>query len=70
VIGTGQCDDFNAFEGTLKAALKKAGVKLETKERKQLLDAVTWTAHSTRFGHLFQQHSAGNSSAIRPAVPR
>ena len=43
VIGTGQCDDFNEFEETLKKALKKTGIKLETKERKQLLDAVTWT---------------------------
>ncbi len=43
VIGIGQCDDFNEFEGTLKAALKRIGIKLETKERKQLLDAVTWT---------------------------
>ncbi len=43
VIGTEQCDDFNAFEGTLKAALKQTGIKLDTKERKQLLDAVTWT---------------------------
>ena len=42
VIGTGQCDDFNEFEGTLKEALKKTGIKLETKERKQFLDAVTW----------------------------
>lgn len=42
VIGTGQCDDFNEFEGTLKKALNKTGIKLETKERKQLLDAVTW----------------------------
>ena len=43
VIGTGQCDDFNAFEGTLRQALKQTGIKLDTKERKQLLDAVTWT---------------------------
>ena len=43
VIGTEQCDDFNEFEGTLKEAFKKTGIKLETKERKQLLDAVTWT---------------------------
>jgi integrase len=27
-------------------------------------------AHSTRFGHLFQSHPAGDSSAIRPPVPR
>tara|TARA_R110002072_G_scaffold2252_2_gene18554 strand:+ start:6400 stop:8736 length:2337 start_codon:yes stop_codon:yes gene_type:complete len=42
-IGTAQCDDFNEFEETLKEALKATGIKLETKERKQLLDAVTWT---------------------------
>jgi len=42
-IGVGPCDDFNAFEETLKKALKATGIKLETKERKQLLDAVTWT---------------------------
>ena len=27
-------------------------------------------AHSTRFGHLFQGHPAGDSSGIRPSVPR
>lgn len=43
VIGTEQCDDFNAFEETLKGALKKTGIKLDSKERKQFLDAVTWT---------------------------
>ena len=42
-VGTDQCDDFDEFEGRLKAALKKTGIKLETKEKKQLLDAVTWT---------------------------
>lgn len=42
-IGSEQSDDFNAFEATLKAALKKTGIKLETKEKKQLLDAVTWS---------------------------
>jgi len=41
-IGTGQCDDFNEFEGTLRKVLKETGIKLETKERKQLLDAVSW----------------------------
>jgi type I restriction enzyme M protein len=43
VIGSAQSDDFNAFEGVLKAALQQTGTRLETKERKQLLDAVTWT---------------------------
>ena len=42
-IGTKQHDDFNAFEGTLKQALKETGIKLETKEKKELLDAVSWT---------------------------
>ena len=43
VIGARQCDDFNEFEETLKKALKDCEIKLETKERKQLLNAVTWT---------------------------
>ncbi len=42
-IGTKQCDDFNEFEKTLKTALKKTKLKLEAKERKQLLAAVSWT---------------------------
>ena len=41
-IGTAQCDDFNAFDDVLKQALKNANVKLETKEKKQFLDAITW----------------------------
>ncbi len=43
VIGAGQHDDFNAFEGTLKEALKETGTMLETKAKKQLLDAVSWS---------------------------
>ena len=42
-IGTEQHDDFNEFQGTLKKALKETGIRLETKERKQLFDAVSWT---------------------------
>lgn len=41
-IGTAQCDDFNIFDDVLKQALKDANVKLETKEKKQFLDAITW----------------------------
>lgn len=41
-IGTAQCDDFNAFDEVLKQALKDASVKLETKEKKQFIDAITW----------------------------
>lgn len=41
-IGTAQSDDFNAFDDVLKQALKDSSIKLETKEKKQFLDAVTW----------------------------
>lgn len=41
-IGTAQFDDFNIFDDVLKQALKDANVKLETKEKKQFLDAITW----------------------------
>lgn len=41
-IGTAQFDDFNAFDEVLKQALKDASVKLETKEKKQFIDAITW----------------------------
>lgn len=41
-IGTAQFDDFNAFDDVLKQALKVTNVKLETKEKKQFLDAITW----------------------------
>ncbi len=47
-IGADQHDDFNAFEVTLKQALKDAGIKLEAKEKKQLLDAVSWTNPNAR----------------------
>lgn len=41
-IVDGQCDDFNLFEEQLKNALKASGVTLDTREKKQLLDAVSW----------------------------
>jgi type I restriction enzyme M protein len=43
VIGTGQVNDFNAFEVTLSAALKDSGIKLDAGETKQLITAVSWT---------------------------
>lgn len=43
VIGKKQHDDFNAFDEVLQKALKKADVTLEAKEKKQLIDAVSWT---------------------------
>lgn len=41
-IGTAQSDDFNGFDELLKQALKDTSIKLEAKEKKQFLDAVTW----------------------------
>ncbi|MFA0633895.1 N-6 DNA methylase [Vibrio breoganii] len=37
-----QSDDFNQFELTLKGAFKTTGIKFDTKEKKQFIDAVTW----------------------------
>ena len=41
-IGLSQFDDFNEFEKVFKQALKDADVSLDTKEKKQLMDAITW----------------------------
>ncbi|MEQ1452787.1 type I restriction-modification system subunit M [Acinetobacter seifertii] len=41
-IGTAQFDDFNIFDELLKQVLKDGNIKLEAKEKKQFLDAVTW----------------------------
>ncbi len=41
-ISTAQFDDFNIFDELLKQALKDGNIKLEAKEKKQFLDAVTW----------------------------
>ncbi len=43
VIGTAQRDDYNAFETQRRAAFKQTGVKLDAKEKKQLIAAVSWT---------------------------
>lgn len=42
-LGSDQYDDFNAFETLLTKTLTATGLKLDAKERKQLLDAVSWT---------------------------
>jgi len=41
-IVDGPCDDFNVFEEEFKKAVKVAGVNLDVRERKQLIDAVSW----------------------------
>ena len=42
IIGKDQCDDMNTFESVLKNACQQLGIKLETKEKKQITDAVSW----------------------------
>ncbi|ELB2104077.1 SAM-dependent DNA methyltransferase [Vibrio parahaemolyticus] len=37
-----QSDDFNQFELTLKGAFKSTDIKLDAKQKKQFIDAVTW----------------------------
>lgn len=37
-----QSDDFNQFELTLKGAFKTSGIKFDAKQKKQLIDAITW----------------------------
>lgn len=41
-IGHSQFDDFNEFDKVFKQALKDTGINLDTKEKKQLTDAITW----------------------------
>ena len=40
-VGTELSNDFNQFDKDLKAALKAANLKLDAKEKKQFLDAIT-----------------------------
>ena len=42
VIGKDQFDDYNEFEKVFKQALKDTDVNLDAKEKKQLMDAITW----------------------------
>jgi type I restriction enzyme M protein len=42
IIGKEQCDDMNTFESVLKNACQQLGIKLETKEKKLITDAVSW----------------------------
>lgn len=42
VLGTGQSDDFNHFDVAFKKAEKSANITLTSKERKQIIDAISW----------------------------
>jgi len=42
-IGTDQHNDYNEFGGTLEQAIKKAGIALDAKQKKQIIAAVSWT---------------------------
>lgn len=41
-IVDGPCHDFNFFDEQLNAAIKATGVKLDTRDKRLLLDAVSW----------------------------
>ncbi|WP_201567121.1 type I restriction-modification system subunit M [Psychrobacter immobilis] len=41
-IGEKQFDDFNEFDKVFKQALKDTNTTLDSKEKKQLMDAITW----------------------------
>ena len=41
-IGTQQCDDMNTYEAIIKAACKAQNISLDTKEKKQITNAVSW----------------------------
>ncbi|WP_417735245.1 type I restriction-modification system subunit M [Rosistilla oblonga] len=43
VIGNDQHDDFNQFGETLTQAIKEADVELDTKQKKQIIAAISWT---------------------------
>ena len=41
-IGTAQHDDMNVYDDEIKVACKKQGVTLETRDKKQIITAVSW----------------------------
>ncbi len=41
-IGDKQFDDYNSFEPLLKSTLKELDIQLDVKEKKQLIDSITW----------------------------
>ncbi|AEP29712.1 type I restriction-modification system subunit M [Brumicola nitratireducens] len=41
-IGDAQCDDMNTYDALIKATCQSQGAVLDTKEKKQITDAVSW----------------------------
>ncbi len=41
-IGSAQFDDFNGYDEAIKTASKQVGITLDTKQKKQIADAVSW----------------------------
>ncbi|MCK1783905.1 type I restriction-modification system subunit M [Pseudomonas sp. TNT11] len=42
IIGTAQHDDMNTFDDAIKTACKQQGIALDAKDKKQIIDAVSW----------------------------
>ncbi len=68
IIGDAQHDDFNEFEKTLAQAQKTAGIKLDAKEQKQLLDAITWKNPDAEpiVKKVLKGSARGSSSSMTP----
>ena len=60
---------FESGERSVEVRLEGETVWLSLQQLAELFDRDK-SAHSTRFGHLFQRHPAGDSSVIRPPVAR
>ena len=63
-IGDAQHDDFNEFDKTLTQAQKTTGIKLDAKEQKQLLDAITWKNPDAE--PIVKKVLRGSSSSMTP----
>jgi type I restriction enzyme M protein len=68
VIGDAQHDDFNEFDKILSNAQKNAAAKLDAKEQKQLLDAITWKNPDAEpiVRKVLKDAARGSSSSMTP----
>ena len=67
-IGNAQHHDFNEFDKTLTQAQKTTGIKLDAKEQKQLLDAITWKNPEAEpiVKKVLKDKERGSSSSMTP----